>query len=169
MKRVKLGISGSLVFLTVAIAFVPVTTAAAQGNQPQAIAEKASSLIGTQWMLVKLDGKPIPHGGLQPYFALKGGEQLASGSTGQLVDTSDGCNDLTGFYEIRGDSLNIHVVAATLLTCRTSGRIPVKRENGGPAPAHARARAGQGLDQARARRPRRRLAARGGGRGRSSS
>lgn len=135
MKRVKLGISGSLVLLTVAIAFVPVTTAAAQANQSRAIAKKASSLIGTQWMLVELDGKPIPHGGLQPYFALKGGKQLASGSTGQLVDTSDGCNDLTGFYEIKGDSLKIHVVTATLLTCRPGGRIPVKRENSGPAPA----------------------------------
>jgi len=119
-------------FLAVAIAIASSALVAAQANQSEITANGASPLVGTQWKLVALDGKPVPRGEIQPYFTLRVRERLANGSTGELVNVRDRCgNHLTGFYETKNDWLRFHVVTSTLLVCLIRP-VPSRQENDAP-------------------------------------
>jgi hypothetical protein len=73
-------------------------------------------LIGRQWKLIEIPGKPIPSGGFQAYFELKENERLDNGSIGELIKSSpDGCNGLTGHT----NSKDLHCISTiwSLLRC----------------------------------------------------
>jgi heat shock protein HslJ len=109
-------------FLVMAIACASITFVAAHAAQSQDNSGKALPLLDTQWSLISLNGEAIPQTGLHAHFAFKESkpltEQLASGSTGNLANASDGCNQITGMYETDGYSLHIDVGLSTLLACR---------------------------------------------------
>jgi heat shock protein HslJ len=118
MRLAKPGIASGLLFLAVAIEFGAITTVAAQENRSTDAAAKGVSLAGTEWRLIELDGKAVPRGGLESYFALKESRQLAGGSIGQLVSASAaGCNRLMGSYETNGHSLRFEELSTTAMLC----------------------------------------------------
>jgi len=75
-----------------------------------------SSLAGTRWRLVATDGTTSWH---EPFagFTLKATRRFAEGSSGILVDASDGCNWFDGTYFQHARELRIRVRTRTLLSC----------------------------------------------------
>jgi hypothetical protein len=72
--------------LAAGIEFGCIKAVAAQANQSEATG-KEPSLIGTEWKLRGLGGKPVPHDGLASYFALKENKEFLGGSIGRLVNS----------------------------------------------------------------------------------
>jgi hypothetical protein len=85
-----------------------------------------SSLTGTNWKLVTADGSESLAG-----FTLKITRRFADGSSGVLVDASDGCNVLGGTYVQNGSVLHILVESQTLVACAPPR---TRRSNGGTVP-----------------------------------
>jgi putative lipoprotein len=75
----------------------------------QPVSAPGSSLRGTQWDLVELDGAPVPlaEGESAPHLLLDGVEPLLSGS--------GGVNRLTGSFEQNGAELRLGLVATTMM------------------------------------------------------
>jgi heat shock protein HslJ len=115
MKRLKLETPSVLTLLAVFICFGSIAPASAQADHS---ADRNLRLVGTQWTVLNLKGKPVPDEDSGLYFDLKQVQRFSGGSTGQLVSpSSDGCNDLTGTYEVHGRSLHIDFVTSTLVAC----------------------------------------------------
>jgi heat shock protein HslJ len=131
MKRLKLETPSVLTLLAMFIWFGSITPVSAQADHS---ADKNLHLVGTRWRVLNLTGKPVQDEGSDLYFALKQDQQFSGGSTGQLVSpSSDGCNDLTGTYEVDGRSLHIDFVTSTLVACRQP---PLRIGKGiGPSPS----------------------------------
>ena len=89
-------------------------------------------LVGTQWKLVDLEGKRISEDA-DLYLALKPVEHFSGGSTGQVVSPStDGCNNLTAYYEAEDRYLHIHFLTSTLMACPVATP-PAGQRSGAPA------------------------------------
>lgn len=79
----------------------PASTSAPAPRPPQEV----------HWNLVELDGAPVHASTLesQPYIYLQ--------AQGDKVSGSGGCNRLFGSYDLNGNSLEFHSVAATQMAC----------------------------------------------------
>jgi heat shock protein HslJ len=91
----------SVIFLGLVIA-VPT----AQTQKPA----YGTPLEGTHWRAVELAGKPVP-----PQDA-KREAHLLFDAAGR-VSGSDGCNRITGSYQVKGDALTFGPMAATRMAC----------------------------------------------------
>lgn len=107
------GNSGKLtasLLCAVAMAFVPITTAAAQAAQPNGQLSNGTPLLGTKWNLVTLFNRPVPSKGREANFVLQERTRSTNGSMGTLVGET-GVNGLTAVYKTSGNSLRVTVVA----------------------------------------------------------
>lgn len=85
--------------------------AAAAGSSARAQVAAVSSPREVHWNLVELDGSPIAasNSESQPYIYLQ--------TQGDKLSGSLGCNRLFGSYDLSGDSLQFHSLAATRMAC----------------------------------------------------
>jgi heat shock protein HslJ len=70
-------------------------------------ATKAISLVGTQWALEEMGGRPAIEHSRATLFFLEGGQASSNGS----------CNRSTGTAEITGDPLKLGPLASTRMMC----------------------------------------------------
>ena len=99
--------------VAVSLSWAIPTTAAAQSNTPNV---GGTTLVGPYWKAIELAGKPSPaqdpkretHLGFQP---------------GGRVSGSDGCNQITGSYELKGDAITFGKLAGTQMACINTGEI----------------------------------------------
>jgi len=90
-------------------AFLTWTQIGASGAGPTSAL--VSSLRGTQWKLVQLQGSPVEAGGgrEEPHLVLSGTDFRISGS--------GGCNRMTGSFELAGDRIKLPRMATTMMAC----------------------------------------------------
>ena len=82
------------------------------GNAPATPGPAApNALRGTKWMLIELAGKPVTAMNPQnpAYLVLATDQKRYSGSSG--------CNQITGTFQLNGDSLELLGGAMTLMAC----------------------------------------------------
>ena len=130
MTQGKLGIWASLACLALAVAFGAAGTAAAQVSQSAGSTGQESLLIGSQWNLSELNGKPVSCGAFDCYLTLRRNANIDGGAAGELVVSPDCGNQLTGAYATKGDSLHLVVMTSTLVACF----IPAQQSRIGSAP-----------------------------------
>ena len=67
-------------------------------------------LQGPRWKVIELAGKPVPsqEPKREAHLVFQPGARLAG---------SDGCNRITGSYEIKGDALTFGQIAGTMMAC----------------------------------------------------
>jgi len=70
-----------------------------------------TSLVGTQWRSLEVDGAPLP-----PEAAGHGGLEL--GAEGNRYTASAGCNRLLGSYQLAGERLTFRPGPMTRMACR---------------------------------------------------
>jgi heat shock protein HslJ len=80
-------------------------------QEPAAVAASAPSPREIHWNLIELDGNPLPTSTPddRPYLYLQ--------SQGDKVSGSLGCNRLFGSYDLSGNSIEFHSIAATRMAC----------------------------------------------------
>jgi heat shock protein HslJ len=117
MRREKLRTLALLACLALAVAFGAARTAAAQVSQPAGSTGQESLLIGSQWNLSELNGKPVSCGAFDCYLTLRRNANIDGGAAGELVVSPDCGNQLTGSYAPKGDSLHLVVMTSTLVAC----------------------------------------------------
>jgi heat shock protein HslJ len=91
-----------IVLVALALVFVGLVLAGCERNQPD-----RSTLAGTQWVLVTLEGQPPLAAGTVP----------SAEFTADQISGSTGCNHYFGAYEVRGDTLTLGAVASTEMAC----------------------------------------------------
>ena len=95
--------------LRIGIALLGLTLAACAGKQ------SATTLEGTEWRLVQLDGRAVmpERNGRAAHLLLQPASGRATGS--------GGCNRFAGGYQLHGDNLEIGPLAATKMACLNGG------------------------------------------------
>ena len=81
---------------------------------PEEVCEKSdvnTTLDNTYWKLVELEGDPVQlqEAQREPYLILRANNRSVGGFAG--------CNNLTGTYDVKGDSLSFGKLASTLMAC----------------------------------------------------
>jgi len=129
MRRRRLGTWVLLACLALAVAFGVARTVVAQVSQSTGTGQE-SLLIGSQWNLSELNGKPVSCGVFDCYLTLRRNANIDGGAAGELVVSPDCGNQLTGSYATKGDSLRLVVMTSTLVACF----IPAQQGRTGSAP-----------------------------------
>ncbi|MGH9203145.1 MAG: YbaY family lipoprotein, partial [Vicinamibacterales bacterium] len=87
----------------------------ASANQSaQPAASSAKSLEGTYWRATELAGKPVPKQDAKR-------EAHVVFQPGGRFSGSDGCNQITGTYQLKGDAVTFGKMIATQMACLNTG------------------------------------------------
>jgi len=116
--RANITVDGDLLFTTTQL--YPVLTSGASTdvalllervqNSPAKTTPALIALRGTKWMLIELDGKAVAPSTAKPAYLMFDPE-------GKNYSGSSGCNQLTGKFELDGNSLQLLGGAMTMMAC----------------------------------------------------
>ena len=79
-------------------------------NSPDKPDVAPNALRGTKWMLIELDGKAVPPSTTKPAY-------LMFDPDGENYSGSSGCNQVTGKFQLDGNSLQLLGGAMTMMAC----------------------------------------------------
>jgi heat shock protein HslJ len=98
-----------------AIAAMTAVVLAIANVTPRARAPGAMPLEGTYWKAIELGGKPILSPADRAPYLIFQAEKRVSGS--------DGCNRITGSYELKGAAVTFGQMASTRMACLDIGEV----------------------------------------------
>ena len=86
------------------------TTLAQSSGRTPSLAGGASRLEGTYWKAIQLAGKPTPtqDPNREAHLLFQPGRRLSG---------SDGCNQMSGSYQLKGDAVTFGQMAGTRMAC----------------------------------------------------